>query len=298
VSEKRVSRNAQPRARTKVGFLGVVALVLLFIGRVAAGQQGEPLPKSLEGVFADGVQAQKAGQLEGAEKAFLEVLRQGGKISFVYNNLGIVYQMRGDHVHAVAQFREAARLQPDYAAPRILMGASLLALGKTPEATRELELAVKLQPKEPLARLELAKAYARAENFPARTEQLRALRKLAPQEPEYAYQLGDSYLKMAGWCAREIARIGPGSARMYQILGENYRVQSGSMERAVRAYQRAAQADPTLPGIHQALAEIYLEQGKDFDARREIEQELAIVPESSAALALKQKLAGGPPQSK
>lgn len=273
-------------------------LALFLTCNLAMAQLTPDLPKSLEGLFVQGVQAQKAGQLDLAEKAFLEVLRQGGNISFVYNNLGIVYQMRGDHARAVAQFREAVRLQPDYAAPRILMGASLLALGKTPEATRKLELAVKLQPNEPLARLQLAKAYARSENSPARAEQLRAVRKLAPQEPEYAYQLGDSYLKMAGWCAREIARIGPGSARMYQILGDNYRVQSGSMERAVRAYQRATQADPTLPGIHQALAEIYLEQGKEVDARREIEQELAIVPESSAALALKQKLAGGPPQSK
>lgn len=269
------------------------ALALFLTCDFATAQLTRDLPKSLEGLFVQGVQAQKAGQLDLAEKDFLEVLRQGGKISFVYNNLGIVYQMRGDHVHAVAQFREAARLQPDYAAPRILMGASLLVMGEVAEATRELELAVKLQPNEPLARLQLAKAYARSENFPARTEQFRALRKITPRESEYAYELGDAYAKLASWCAQEIARINPRSARYHQILGENYRVQQGRMALAVRAFTRAAQADPSLPGIHQALAEIYLEQGKEVDARREIEQELRIVPESSAALGLQQKLTSG-----
>jgi len=274
-----------------------VAALILGAGQTAAAQQAASLPASLEKLFAEGVQAQKAGQLDVAEKDFLEVLRQGGKVSFVHNNLGIVYQMQGEHTRAVEQFREAARLQPDYVAPRILMGASLLAMGRVAEATRELQLAVKLQPQEPLARLQLARAYARAENFPARAEQLRALRKLAPQEPEYAYQLGDAYMKLAGWCAQEMDRINPRSARVYQMLGEEFRVQPGRIERAIREFQRAARADPKLPGIHQALAEIYLEQGKIADAQGEIEKELAVVPESVAALAVKQKLQGGKPVS-
>jgi len=282
--------------RTISVFLAGVAVLMFASSRPALAGQAQALPKSLEGLFAEGVAAQKSGKLDAAEKAFLEVLRQGGKLSYVYNNLGIVYQMRGDHARAVTQFREAIRLQPDYAAPRILLGASLLAQGKVPEATRQLELAVQLHPQEPLARLQLAKAYAWAENLPARTEQLRALRMLAPEEPEYAYQLGDAYLKMAGWCAREISRIGPGSARMYQMLGEEYRLQAGRRELAIRAFKRAAQAEPGLPDIHQALAEIYLEDGKIADAQKELEQELAIVPESAPALALKQKLEGGEPQ--
>lgn len=272
--------------------LGACVSLLLSVGQPVTAQQPVALPSSLQQLFTKGVEAQKAGQLDVAEKDFLEVLRQGGKVSFVYNNLGIVYQMQGEHTRAVEQFREAARLQPDFVAPRILMGASLLAMGKVAEATRELQIAVKLQPSEPLARLELAKAYARAENFPARAEQLRALRKLAPQEPEYAYQLGDAYMKLAGWCAQEMDRINPRSARVYQMLGEEFRVQPGRIERAIREFQRAARADPKLPGLHQALAEIYLEQGKIADAQGEIEKELAIVPESVAALRLKQKLAG------
>lgn len=289
--------NLKPRAgQSSIHALGVVALALLLTSRFVGAQHpgrtetgGATLPASLQDLFTEGVRAQKAGQLDVAEKAFVRVLREGGKVSFVYNNLGIVYQQRGDHLRAIAKFREAIRLQPDYVAPRILVGASLLALRKVPEATRELKRAVKLQPREPLAHLELAKAYERAENLEGVVEQFRALRELSPQEPEYAYQLGNAYLKLSAWFLREIVRLNPRSARAYQILAENYRTQ-GRLEPAVRAFQRAAQADPMLPGIHFALAQIYLEQGKRDDARKELDQELAIVPESVTAKALREKL--------
>jgi tetratricopeptide (TPR) repeat protein len=270
------------------------ALALLLASQGLWAQQ--TLPPRLEDLFTQGVQAQKAGRLEEAEKAFLEVLREGGKLSFVYNNLGAVYQQRREHQRAVRQLREAVRLQPDYAAPRILMGASLLVLGEIPEATRQLEQGVKLQPKEPLARWQLAKAYERGGNFPGMVEQFRVLCELEPQNSEYAYQLGRAYQKLAGWCFQQIARLNPSSARVYQALGESYHAQ-GHTDFAIRAYQRAAHADARLPGIHLALAQIYLEQGKQAEARQEIEQELAIVPESVVALALKQRLESTSPQS-
>jgi len=253
------------------------------------GRAQQELPVPLQEVFTEGVQALKGGNLDAAEKAFLRVLDEGGKVAFVYNNLGIVYQQRGEHSKAVGQFRQAIGLKPDYPAPRILLGASLLAMGQVPEGTRSLERAVKLEPREPLARLQLAKAFERGNNFAGLVEQYRVLREIAPQEPEYAYQLGNAYLKLGAWCYKEIARINPRSARMYQTTAENYRIQ-GRVDIATRAFQRAAAADPKLPEIHLALAQIYLEQGKTDDARREIESELKIVPESAMALALKQKI--------
>jgi tetratricopeptide (TPR) repeat protein len=272
---------------------GVAALTLLLAGAGAALQHPTSGPAALsprlQEVFNQGVQALNAGQLDTAEKAFLRVLNEGGKVAYVHNNLGIVYQQRRERERALAQFREAIRLQPDYAAPRVLMGSILLAMGRFPEAARELETAVKLQPQDLLARLQLAKAYRRGEDFPGVIEQFQVLQELAPQEPEYVYQSGKAYLDLSAWCYREIIRLQPNSARAYQALAENFRAE-GRPEIALRVFQRAAEADPTLPEIHLALAEIYFEQGKTAEARREVEQELAIVPESLAAAALKRKL--------
>jgi len=264
-------------------------LALVFSARVDAAVEQQSLPPNLQDRFTKGVQALKNGQLDAAEEAFRRVLQDGGKVAFVYNNLGIVLQQRGEHQRAIDQFREAIRLQPDYAAPRILLGASLLALRKAPEATRQLERAAKLQPREPLARLQLAKAYQLRDNLPGVVEQYQVLRELSPQEPEYAYQLGNAYMKMAVWCHQEIVRINPRSVRLYQTLGENFLLQ-GRIDEAIKYLQLAVQADSAIVGIHSTLAQIYLDQGRSAEALKEVEQELAIVPESAVALALRQKI--------
>ena len=141
-----------------------------------------------------------------------------------------------------------------------------------------------------LPRLELAKAYERGNNLAGMLDQYRALRALAPQDPEYIYQMGQAYLKLSQWCLAQMRRLDPQSARIYESLAEAYRAQ-GQTDQAIRAFQRAAEADPKLPGVHLSLAQIYFEQRRTEDARREIEQELAIVPESVAARSIQRKIA-------
>src|SRR5262245_9799336 len=147
------------KRHSKLQILNLKTLLLVLacvcLANLALDAQQQSLPPNLQDLFTKGDQALKNSKLDVAEEAFRRVLRDGGKVAFVYNNLGIVFQQRGEHQPAIDQFREAVRLQPDYAAPRILLGASLLALRKGPEAVRQLERAVKLQPREPLARLQL-----------------------------------------------------------------------------------------------------------------------------------------------
>jgi len=264
------------------------ALLVVLGVSLARPSPADP-PVSLDALFDQGIQALKAGRLDEAETVFRQVLQRGGHRAYVYNNLAIVHQEQGKHADAVAECREAIRLDPAYVPPRVVLGGSLLALGRVAEATAELERAVKLLPKERLAREQLARAYTRGGNPAAAVEQYRALRELAPGDPEYAYQLGRAYLRLSEWAMQRLREIDPGSARIYQALGHNYRVQ-GRADLAVRAFERAAQADPKLPEIHLALAQIHLEQKNYGEARMEIDRELAIVPESAGARSLKQRL--------
>ncbi len=259
-------------------------LVVLLPGIPAA----QEIPAA-EATFQQGVEALKAGRLEEAEAAFRRVLQQGDTHAYVHNNLAIVYQQQGRHGDAVAECRQAIRLDPSYPPPHVVLGGSLLALGRVAEATTELESAVKMLPRERLAREQLARAYDRAGRPSAAIDQYRALRALAPDDPEYVYQLGRAYLRLSEWAMQRLREADPGSARIYQVLGHNYRVQ-GRVDLALSAFERAAQADPRLPEIHLALAQIHLEQKNWATARQEIERELAIVPDSAGALALKQRL--------
>src|SRR5207249_5693387 len=117
------------------------------------------------------------------------------------------------------------------------------------------ERAVSLDPRQTLVRAEFAKAYERANNLGAMADQYRALRELAPQDPEYAYHMRRAYLRLAQWCLEQMMRLDPESPRGYESLADAYRAQ-GRTDEAIRAFQRAAQADPKLPGIHLALADL------------------------------------------
>src|SRR5829696_157901 len=122
-------------------FLSVVLLIL-----IAPTLRGQDLAPQLVARFSEGVEALKAGQLDGAEAAFRDVLARGGNRAFVHHNLGIVQQRRERHVQALAEFRAAARLDPAFGPARLLAGTSLLALGRAREAVAELERAVRLLP--------------------------------------------------------------------------------------------------------------------------------------------------------
>jgi tetratricopeptide (TPR) repeat protein len=256
-----------------------VVLALSVAGRA------QELSPALQAPFERGVRALRAGKLDEAEKSFRAVLAKGGATAHVHNNLGIVLQERGQHEKAVAEFREAARLDPSYVAPRILLGASLLALGRVGEARTTLERAVKLAPKEPLARLQLARVAQSAGDWAGAVDQYRALREMTPEEPEYVYGLGDAYLRLSEWCLKRLGALDGGQARLLQAQGHNYRVQ-GRADLALKAFERAAQADPALPEVHLAMAQVHMEQKGWAEARQEIERELAIVPESAGARAL------------
>ena len=261
--------------------------IALILCAVAVAQQD--WPAGLQEAFRKAVEAQKAGRLEEAEKGFLGVLAQGGKAAFVYNNLGIVYRQRGEHAKAIGQFREALRLDADYAQPRALLGASLLAVGRVEEALAELRRAEKQLPDDPLVLLSLARALSRTGDPEGAVEKLRKLRRLNPREPEYAYLLGRAYLELSAHYFRRIRSADPDSARFHQVIGENYFLE-GRYREAIPALERALKADPHLPGVHLTLARIYLKLGRPDDARRELDAELAVMPTSALAKALRRRL--------
>jgi tetratricopeptide (TPR) repeat protein len=239
--------------------------------------------------LARGVEALKAGDLDAAEKVFKEALQHGTKLPLVYHNLGVISQQRGRHEEAARNFHEAIRLQPTYGPAHLLLGSSLTALGKNAEATSEFKRAVQLLPNEPLARLQLAKNYGLRNDWPAAVQEFLKLTQMAPENPEYAYQLGKAATRLSDWCYRKIGDSNPNSARLHQAAGEEYVLQ-GKWDLAIASYRKAVQADPKLPELHLALAELFFEQNQLDEALKEANLELALVQESKTALETKMKI--------
>jgi tetratricopeptide (TPR) repeat protein len=267
---------------------GLVLGCLLAIAADARAQ-GTDLPPALASRFAAGVTALHGGLLDQAEAAFRGVLDAGGDRPFVHHNLGIVLQQRGRHRAAVAAFRRASALDPSFGPARLLAGSSLIALGRPGEALVDLERAVTLMPREIAAHLQLADACERTGRVARLTEAYRAVVALAPDDPEYAYRLGKAYLRLSQHAYERIRAIDPQAARLSQALGREYLVQ-GQRQRARAAFEDAAARDPRLAEVHLALAELAADDGRWDDAAREIALELALLPTSRDALALRARI--------
>jgi tetratricopeptide (TPR) repeat protein len=182
---------------------------------------------------------------------------------------------------------------------RALLGSAISAekAGNVPAALRQFEKLLHANPPADIAgqaRLELLRIHHRREDWWAAAEQLRELRKLAPDDSEYAYELGAVYQNLSKWAFERMQALAPQGARTQQMLGEQYGI-AGEREKAIRAFRQAIAADPNLAGSHLALAVIYARVGKRTEALAEIEQELAIAPQSAAALQVRQAIAGAAP---
>jgi tetratricopeptide (TPR) repeat protein len=262
-------------------------LLLFLIGPRIFAQ--DSLPASVETQMAAGIQALKRGDLDAAQNIFSEAVRRGVKHPLIFHNLGVIAQQRGNHQQAIAEFRKAILLQPEYGPTRLLLGSSLLATGQKAEAERELKHSVRLMPEQPIAHLQLAKAYEASDNWIAAVKELQKLVEMAPQDAEYSYQLGKAWSRLSGWSYQQMARLNSNSARLHQALGQQYLIQE-KYDLAMRAYQQAAQSDPKLPEIHLGMALISLELKKFDEALTEINLELKLVPESKAAAEAKTKI--------
>lgn len=266
----------------------LVVTILGFVG-LSAAPHAQDLPPALASRFGEGVTALKAGDADTAERAFRDVLRQGGDRGFVHHNLGIVLQQRGRHAEAIAEFQTASRLDPSFGPARLLSGVSLLALNRNAEAVAVLERAVKLLPSEPAAHLQLADAYGRIGRIEGVVDEYRQLVEMSPTDDEYAYRLGKAYLKLAQTSYQRLRDVNPKSARSSQALATEY-ARQGNRDLAIQEFQRAAQLDPTLQEIHLSLALLYAAEQRWDDARREVDRELALAPASREAMELKAKI--------
>jgi predicted Zn-dependent protease len=267
----------------------------MLAGGLAAAQtapgvtRASPLTSAAQGRFTEGVEALKAGRLDEAETAFREVLRAGGEAAFVHHNLGVVLQQRRRHADALAEFRAAIRLDSTYGPSHLLAGSTLLALKRPREALGSLQAARRLMPSDVAVSARLAEAYEQLGDVPRLVDELRRTRTLAPNDPEYAYRLGRGYLARAQSAVERLRRVSPASPRLQQMAARGY-IQQGQTAQALQALQAAASADPGLPEVHLALGDLYLRENQLDAAAAAAAKELAIAPQSRAALALQARI--------
>ncbi len=204
-----------------------------------------------------------------------------------HNNLGGVLMNQGKVPEAIAQYEQAARLNPDYAEMRYNLGAALVRAGRIPEAIEQYEQALRLSPDFAEAHNNLGNVLTQPGSLPEAIGHLEQALRIKPNYPEAHNNLGIA-LARAGRMTEAIEqyeqalRIKPDLAEVHNSLGTAL-YQTGKSQEAIEHLQQALQIKPDYAAAHANLGVALAQTGKNEDAIAHFEQALRIKPDYAEA---------------
>ncbi len=237
--------------------------------------------------IAAALEAERAGDLEDAERRYRAALTDPAAPKLAASRLGLLLLRGGRAEEAVAPLAEAAAARPQDAAARVNVAGALLAASRLEEAREAAEAAIRLAPA-------LAPAYAT----------LAAIR-LATGDARGALATADAALALApahadAWftCGTALATLGdaegalraletaldlaPGHARARLNLG-NALATLDRQEEAELALRAAIAAEPTLPEAHASLGHLLAGMGRLDEAIAACDTAIALRPDFAQA---------------
>jgi tetratricopeptide (TPR) repeat protein len=201
---------------------------------------------------------------------------------YAHYNLGVVLYAKGDPAGAVVQYREALRIQPDYAEAHNNLGIALTALGRTDEGAAEYREAIRLRPRFAQAHNNLGNFLAQTNRVPEAIMEFEEALRLQPDYPDAELNLGIA-LEQAGQLEgavaryREVLRRRPEYGDAHDDLG-NALVQLHRVPEAIHEYQAALQVNPRDAEAYNSLGGALIDTGQLPEAIANLQQALRIRP--------------------
>jgi protein O-mannosyl-transferase len=231
--------------------------------------------------------AGRRGRPDEAIAHYREALRIRPNYPEARNNLGRTLADKGLWDEAIAQYREAISEDPGFGRIHYNLGSALLHVGHLDEAISTLERSVRLEQDNPDAWYDLGTAYVRAGRDPdAEQAYLRAI-DLRPASAQAQNDLATTLARMGrmGDALRHYeaaVRLQPGNAVLQANLGYAL-LASGRPGDAVAPYGEAVRLDPGNAEFHNNLGYALARVGRFGEARVQFEAVLRLKPDDADA---------------
>jgi tetratricopeptide (TPR) repeat protein len=259
---------------------------MAFLATVTLCQQISPM---IGTELQQGLTALKSGDFTAAEQHFSAALRLDPNLAEAHADLGVAYYSDHQYDKAIAEFKEAQRLNPSLVTAKPFLPLSQAAIGDCPDAMTGLvrEFTSNSDPK--LRRIIGLSLERCADQQGNEMESLQVTQKLLaayPNDPDVLYAAGQLYGRLSSEIYLKLMKVAPKSARSFQVMG-SFAATDGNWKAAVDAYRQAVKLDPTLVGVHLQIAILLLTNSPDADAWQqalpELQQELRLDPRSAQA---------------
>jgi tetratricopeptide (TPR) repeat protein len=208
---------------------------------------------STEQIFGTAARDLQAGRYAEAEAAFNQVLQREPNNLGALGNLGVLYNRQNRPLKAVDTYRRALRLAPNEPGLSLNLGLAYLKLDDYANAKPLFaSLAKSPGPRQPQARELLAICQLQTGETALAMTNLQALAQSDPVSPGVYHFLALGYVKQKDLpraqevLAKLFANLPP--AQAHYLEGRVW-YDSTLFDRALASFEKAAQADPRLPGL-------------------------------------------------
>jgi len=227
------------------------------------------LPPPLTETLTEALRLHTANRLVDAEPLYAQVLAAPAAPALAYFGYGLLCAGQARLGEAVAAYRRAIALQPDYVDAYVNLGTVLLTLGNAGEAISFYNRALALNPLNAMALGNRGKALQESGRVAEAVESYRAAIAAAPDEPAAHINLGAALLATQEWAesaeaSRRAIELRPDAAMAHANLG-NALLNVGRYDEALVACRAALACKPEGALIQSSLGGALLELG-DFAA--------------------------------
>ncbi len=223
---------------------GITALALVLY-------QGQSV--STEQIFLGAARDLQSGRYAEAEAGFTQVLQREPNNLGALGNLGVIYSRLNRPHRAIDSYRKALRLAPNEPGLLLNLGLALLKLDDYPQAKPLFaQLAKAPSARQRQAQELLAICQLQTGEVPAAVRNLEALAQAAEVSPGVYHFLALAYVKQKDPIRAQavldqlFAHLPP--AQAHYLEGRVW-YDSALFDRALASFEKAAQADPKLPGL-------------------------------------------------
>jgi tetratricopeptide (TPR) repeat protein len=256
------------------------------IPRLAAALASNP-PKIPEPYFELASAYQAAGQLDRAIATYRNALRVQPQYSAALLGLGSALRQAGQLALAADAFEQATHAAPDNSKAWNELGQVDLDLGRAPQALEALKKSIALAPEAPQPHNGLGIVLAQSGNFPAAEAEFREAIRILPNYGEAHGNLAgvldfEHDLKQALYEFDLAVRISPGDASTRFNYGAVLSREK-HFDEAHEQFEAAVRANPNFGEAHEMLGRLYEQQGEIDHALGEYEAAVRVRPDLSQA---------------
>jgi len=208
--------------------------------------------------------------------------------SFAHYSLGIALGQKGRGDAAIAQYRQALEINPDFVLARSNLGAAFDQQGDTDQAVAQYRMALAIQPDNAQIRVNLGNVLSEKGQFVQAMEQYHKALAINPSYEDAHFNQGIALFRKGDWEGaiaqyRAALDIRPEDAAAHNYLGMAL-AKAGRIDQAISSYREAMRINPRSADACDNLAAALAQHGKTKEAIEFWHKTLAIKPDQISAL--------------